>query len=42
VSVAPDPSGDKIYIKTSTGTVLVLDAPPRPPVPDSLVYWRQM
>jgi hypothetical protein len=41
VSVAPDPEDDRIYIKTSTGQVLVIDAPPRPETPGSLIYWRQ-
>lgn len=39
--MAPDPKDDRIYIETSTGQVLVIDAPPRPETPGSLIYWRQ-
>jgi len=42
VTVAPNPSDDTISIKTSSGVVRILDAPPRPPDGASLIYWRQV
>jgi type IV pilus assembly protein PilY1 len=40
VSMAPDPDDDRIYIKTSTGQVITIDAPPRGNAA-GLLYWRQ-
>ncbi len=41
ISMAPDPSNDKIYIKTSKGVVLTLDAPPRSTSGNQVIYWKQ-
>ena len=40
VSIASDPTNDKIYAKTSEGALIAVDAPPGT---DSLstIYWRQ-
>lgn len=42
VSTGEDPSDDVIYIKTSTGQILLIDPPPRPSTPVGLIYWRQV
>jgi hypothetical protein len=42
VSTGDDPTDDVIYIKTSTGQVLLIDPPPRPTTPVGLIYWRQV
>jgi type IV pilus assembly protein PilY1 len=42
VSMGEDPTDDVIYIKTSSGQVIVLRAPPRSGGGAGLVYWRQV
>ncbi len=41
ISIAPDPSDDKIYLKTSKGQVIIIDPPPRPGSGSSVIYWKQ-
>jgi len=41
ISLAPDPSDDKMYIKTSKGRVLTIDPPPRKNKGSSMIYWKQ-
>jgi hypothetical protein len=42
VSMAPDPDDDAIYIKTSTGQIIVIDdAVRREKEPATVIYWRQ-
>jgi type IV pilus assembly protein PilY1 len=41
VSIAPDPSNDKMYIKTSKGKVLTIDPPGRDGSGAGMIYWKQ-
>jgi type IV pilus assembly protein PilY1 len=41
VSMALDPSQDKLYVKTSKGKVIPLPAPPRPDGNAAMIYWKQ-
>jgi type IV pilus assembly protein PilY1 len=41
VSIAPDPSNDKMYVKTSKGKVLTIDPPGRGGSGNTMIYWRQ-
>jgi len=42
VSMGQDAGDDVIYIKTSTGQIIVLRAPPRSGGAAGLIYWRQV
>ena len=41
ISIAPDPSDDTMYIKTSKGRVITIDPPPRRGSGSSMIYWKQ-
>lgn len=41
ISLAPDPSDDKMYIKTSKGRVITIEPPPRDGSGSSMIYWKQ-
>jgi type IV pilus assembly protein PilY1 len=41
VSIAPDPSNDKMYVKTSKGKVLTIDPPGRDTSGAGMIYWKQ-
>ena len=42
VSVGEDPDDDKVFIKTSSGQIITVDAPPRGDAETSSIYWRQV
>jgi hypothetical protein len=41
ISMAPDSSDDKMYIKTSKGRVITIEPPPRDGSASSMIYWKQ-
>jgi hypothetical protein len=41
VTIASDPTDDKVFITTSTGQVLVVDPPQRDPPTSETLYWKQ-
>ena len=42
VSMGQEAGDDVVYIKTSTGQIIVLQAPPRSGTGAGMVYWRQV
>jgi type IV pilus assembly protein PilY1 len=42
VSLAPDPDDDRLYIKTSSGQIIMMDQFQRDDAANSFIYWRQI
>ena len=42
VSTGENPDDDVVYIKTSSGQVIIIRPPPRSSDPVGLIYWRQV
>jgi type IV pilus assembly protein PilY1 len=41
ISMSPDPSDDKMYVKTSKGLLVTIEPPPRTGSGSSIIYWKQ-